>query len=84
MKVMDKKIKEYVDRIEHLLSRINELERQLESSNQIREAEKKILIKEIGRNKKLEDGIAKHEKLNVVYNPGIEKYCSTANLLGGQ
>lgn len=42
---------------ENLLSHIKELERQLNSSESIRHAEKEILIKEIEKNKELAEGI---------------------------
>ena len=44
--------------------KIEELERQLASSNEIRGAEKKILIKEIAKNKKLEKRIKELETEN--------------------
>jgi Zn-dependent M32 family carboxypeptidase len=42
--------------------KIEELERQLASSTEIREAEKKILIQEIEKNKELENRIKEFEK----------------------
>jgi hypothetical protein len=44
-------------RQQEAIKKIEELERQLASSNEIREAEKKILIQEIAKNKELENRI---------------------------
>lgn len=55
--------KEWQEKIKDILlldkanEKIKELERQLESSNQIREAEKKILIEEIEKNKALKESL---------------------------
>jgi len=68
VKELEKDLKKYFDscrlREESLFAEVErreQLERQLASSNEIREAEKKILIQEIAKNKELENRIKELE-----------------------